>query len=297
MESTQSTPQKPKTKFKLSSLPSSPSADRYSPTKLRTNLFAPKSLSSYYHDFSETNNLANNDSQSSSSKVRSSVLSEIDEFISNVKTIERINKGKEYDATRKRLDVEDISKLIHKLEENDHKEKIANTQKDGENNTSHLETGLKYVMYKDRELKESSEEKTTTSALSPNLRKAQSSQKTLTTDSYITEEVQSVTSSEDTQATAIHYVKSAPEVSHLPNEKYTHENKVTLTYKRDVRQNVPQSGYAGDTKSSVPSIDSLKILSLRDLWNDKEGGECSSSERTRLLHKLEEEKLRRQVCN
>lgn len=297
MESAQSTPQKPKTKFKLSSLPSSPSTDRYSPTKLRTNLFAPKNLASYYQDISESNNLVNVDSQTSS-KGKSSLFSEIDEFISNVKTIERINKGKEYDATRKRLDVEDINRLIHKLEENDQKEKVANTQKHDEDNIPHFETGIKYVMYKDRDVKENSEEKTSANVPSPNLKKAQPSQKTVTTtDSYITEEIQSVTSSEDTQTTAIHYSKSAPEVSHTPNEKYTHENKVTLTYKRDVRQNVPQSGYVGDTRSSVPSIDSLKILSLKDLWSDKEAGECTTSERTRLLQKLEEEKLRRQVCN
>lgn len=282
MESAQSTPQKPKTKFKLSSLPSSPNTDRYSPTKLRTNLFAPKNLASYYQDISESNNLVNVDSQTSS-KGKSSLFSEIDEFISNVKTIERINKGKEYDATRKRLDVEDVNKLIHKLEENDEKK---------EENRAHLETGIKYVMYKDRDI---TEEKTTPS---PNLKKTQPSQKTVTTtDSYITEEIQSVTSSEDTQTTAIHYSKSAPEVTHTPTEKYTHENKVTLTYKRDVKQNVPQGGYVGDARSSVPSIDSLKILSLKDLWSDKEAGECTASERTRLLQKMEEEKLRRQVCN
>lgn len=279
IESTQSTPQKPKTKFKLSSLPSSPSTDRYSPTRLRTNLFAPRKPANSYQDI---------DSQTSSSKVKSSILSEIDEFISNVKTIERINKGREYDASRKRLDVEDINKLIHKLEENKDKEPIP--QKD----ENELGSRLKYIMYKDRDVRETCEEKINAS---PTLKKTQPSQKTVTTtDSYITQEVQSVTSSKDTQSAPVHYVKSAPEISDIPNERYTRENKVTLTYKRDAIENLPRS-YAGETaKSSIPSIDSLKIFSLRDLWYQKEDDEFSSNERTRLLQKLEEEKLRRQVC-
>lgn len=294
MESTQSTPQKPRTKFKLNSLPSSPNADRYSPTKLRTNLFAPRNIANHYQDMTESNNnLANVDSHTSSSKVKSSVLSEIDEFISNVKTIERINKGKGCDAARKRLDVEDINRLINKLEKDEDKEKVNAQENELIDNTIESATGVKYVMYKDRDSKTTSEIKLT----SPNLKKAQPSQKTVTTtDSYITEEVQSVTSSEDTQTTTLHYVKSAPEISQLPSDNFTHENKVTLTYKRDVRQNIPHNS-AGDGKSSVPSIDSLKILSLRDLWSEKQGGEFNSSERTRFLQKLEEEKLRRQVRN
>lgn len=301
LDSTQSTPQKPRTKFKLNSLPSSPNADRYSPRRPRTNLFAPKNYGRSYQDTVDTNHLAHTDSQSSS-KVKSNVLSEVDEFISNVKTIERINKGKEYDAARRRLDVEDINKLIQKLENEDEKQgatKVA-TWKCGDNADSVPDygTGMKYVMYKDRDVKEANEEKTSAKTTSPLSKNKKPSQKTITTtDSYITEEVRSATSSEDTQTTALHYVKSAPEISQLPPENFTRENKVTLTYKRDVRQNFPGS-YAGDAvKSSVPSIDSLKLLSLRDLWNQKEGGEYNAGEKTRLLQKLEEEKLRRQVCS
>lgn len=285
LDSAQSTPQKPRTKFKLNSLPSSPSADRYSPRRPRTNLFAPKNYTRSYQDVAESNYLARPDPQVTSSKVKNPILTEIDEFISNVKTIERINKGKEYDPTKRRLDVEDINKLIQKLEKEEEKQEVSNN--------ANTEYNMKYVMYKDREAKESTEPKTATS---PQPKTVQPSQKTLTTtDSYITEDVRSATSSEDTQTTALHYVKSAPEMSQIPVENFMRENKVTLTYKRDVKQNFP-GNYAGDgARSSVPSIDSLKLLSLRDLWSQKDGGEFNVGERTRLFQKLEEEKLRRQV--
>lgn len=280
LDSAQSTPQKPRTKFKLNSLPSSPSSDRYSPRRPRTNLFAPRNHGRSHQDVAETSNFARAGSQDSSAKAK--VLSEIDEFISNVRTIERINKGKEYDATKRRLDVQDVNKLIQKLEREEQKQEAS---KGGE-----ASADMKYVMYKDRE---TADAKTSTSPLPKG---AHLSQKTLTnTDSYITEEVRSASSSEDTQTTAIHYVKSAPEISQLPSDNFIRENKITMTYKRDIKHNFP-GNHVGDVgKSSVPSIDSLKLLSLRDLWSQKDGGEYNVGERTRLLQKLEEEKLRRQV--
>lgn len=291
MDSTQSTPQKPKTKFKLNSLPSSPSSDRYSSRRPRTSLFAPGNIIRTHQDIAELNNEPHTDS--SLSRPKSAVLSEIDEFISNVKTIERINKGKQYDAARKRLDRDDISKLIQKLEKEQEQEKAQQTKtwKCGENiNTvPDGDSGMKYILYKDRDQSEN-----TSSFLPKRLQKSVTN-----TESYITEEIQSATSSEDTRTTAIHYVKSAPEISQIPSgtENFIRENKVTFTYKNDVKQNFPGSSAGDAARSSIPSVESLKLLSLRDLWGQKkEAREFSTGDGTRLHQKLEEEKLRRQVC-
>lgn len=283
LDSAQSTPQKPRTKFKLNSLPSSPTSDRFSPRRPKTNLFAPKSYS-----FKSSQDLDFGDSRNSRSK--SAILSEIDEFISNVKTIERLDKE------RSRLDADDLSKLMNKLDrKNDATVKVSAWQcGDDANSIPDRGSGLKYILYKDREAKESSETKKGTETAASKPKDQHTSQKTLQTnsDSYITEEVRSVTSSEDTQTTAVHYVKSAPEVA----QKADTQDSLTVTYKRDIKKNFPGTLPSETAKSSVPSLDSLRLLSLRDLWGQKESSaEVGGGERTKLLQKLEEEKLRRQV--
>lgn len=79
--STQSTPQRPHTKFKLNSLPASPYVDKFNHNR---NFLEVKSLLSS----------PNRTKQSPSSSVHkgdSSTLSEVDTFLSKVKTIQRLN--------------------------------------------------------------------------------------------------------------------------------------------------------------------------------------------------------------
>lgn len=85
-KSTQSTPQKPRTIFKLNSLPSTPSSKNISP-RVRRKVVG-RSPQRGDHNFKDT-------TQNTSGEGRKSkILNDIDEFVKNVKTLKRLSAAK-----------------------------------------------------------------------------------------------------------------------------------------------------------------------------------------------------------
>ncbi|KAF2900663.1 hypothetical protein ILUMI_05526 [Ignelater luminosus] len=139
--STQSTPQKPRTRVKLNSLPSTPSTDRYIPDRFPVNRIAFKahheqkgkpyipSLSNK-EQHSYRSSVSSNDNRQQQ-KAQTEMLSEIDNFISNVNTIKKFqavrNLNPEFESSKlsdekstvvrkPEINVNDVDNMLHAME-------------------------------------------------------------------------------------------------------------------------------------------------------------------------------------
>lgn len=329
-DSTQSTPQKPRTKFKLNSLPSSPNEGRYSPRKPRINLFAPKTpAANYAGDY-------NKEAHSSKEKVKNQkddeqqylILGEIDNFISNVRTIQRLNTAKSLSNVNldsKNPDVGDINTLTkfkNDVPEHMHKQKTWRCG-DDISTVPDYGTGMRAAMHGNSEQSEAKLEQPfvqrhlTSESTSSLEHGPLTSERSVpgNNDSFCTDDV-SLSSSDSTQTTALPNMKETGNKSTISPSEVIHSNalKALDLHKRLLSQSVtppPQeSHYVGSNKPDYnpinmnsnteyipPRIDDLKLFSLKDLWGSRESGKASqkTSDSTLLL-RLEEEKLRRQVC-
>lgn len=88
-KSTQSTPQKPRTIFKLNSLPTTPSTVDISP-RPRRKLYNRSQVKVYRNSKEDLRNI--NETTSDKNKIK--ILNDIDEFITNVKTLQKISAAR-----------------------------------------------------------------------------------------------------------------------------------------------------------------------------------------------------------
>lgn len=324
-DSVQSTPQKPRTKFKLNSLPSSPNTGRYSP-RSRINLFSPKNPSDKIQDL-HIRQHTNRNNVTEKQKA-TAMLGEIGNFISNVKTIQRINTTKIIDgpsaSNAKRLGAGDVNRLIDKLDSQEkHTEKRSTWDcGDNINTVPDYDTGMRQTMYNKQPTSFNPPEipfqKSTVNKKS-SVNKEAPSEPSLQTasDQYIDE--RSLSSTDSTQTTALYNLKytnrpldnsSPSEIIHsnalraidLHKELLNRSNSPPFqdaafeklnTFDRSPKRYSQHYDSTGDIEC-VP-LRNLKLLSLRDLWSQKESSSDVVEGTSCLSVKLEEEKLRRQV--
>ncbi|KAJ8920372.1 hypothetical protein NQ315_005237 [Exocentrus adspersus] len=274
-QSTQSTPQKPHTKFKLNSLPSSPYVDKFSPSKPTRTA----------RDFKTSSPKDTRRLSPDATPVRDGqVLNEIDTFLSKVKTIQRINAARN-------LEREFGDGGIPRGEK--HEEPVVTkeaTWRQGDNKESVPDygMGMRDNLYKDR-----------AKANNPgDIYKKQTN--SLTNDSWtsIDRYPSSDSSSESTQITAYNNYKKersdliSPQLhTHALNSINMHKKLLEgETQKLDSRNKVKDPKPRGTNTLS----DNLGLLSLADIWS--KNSHLVHSNPSQLLQKLQEEKFRRQHC-
>lgn len=321
-DSAQSTPQKPRTKFKLNSLPSSPNTGTYSP-RSRINLFSPKNPSDKIQDLHIRQHVNRNNI--TEKQKASAMLGEIGHFITNVKTIQRINTSKNIDepssSNMKRLGAGDVNRLIDKLESQEKQTEKRSTWDCGDNiNTvPDYGMGMRQNMYNKQPTNLNSPEKPFQKSAATKLTSANKevpSEASLQTpsDQYIDE--RSLSSTDSTQTTALYNLKypnrPVDRLDHSPPSEIIHSNALRAIdlhnklLNRSISPSFQDAGFDRSPKKYSQHYDSsgepecvplrnLKLLSLRDLWSQKESSSDVVEATSCLSVKLEEEKLRRQV--
>nr|CAI5828873.1 unnamed protein product [Callosobruchus analis] len=274
--STQSTPQKPHTKFKLSSLPCSPNVDRNTPS--RYGLGIPR-----------TPKLEN----SSPNKSENSTLGEIDTFLSKVRTIQRLNAVRSLDFNKDFTSNESLGKKSskevtdvmaelkrqqEKLETSPIKEHVAVKEKtwqpgDVKDSVPDYNMGIRNTMYDHGEP----------------THKAEIHNNSLDTsaDRYPSSD----SSSELTQMTAF----KRPSKSNLLNSPLHSHALDILNLHRQVQEDSDKRvKKKSKTKSGHGLNDNFGLLSLADIFSsNSQLLQCSQAQ---LTQKLKEENLRRQHC-
>lgn len=278
-ESTQSTPQKPRSKFKLNSLPSSPNTPRNSPRRSRVNLFSPKTS-----DQTEVKKTSASDTRTAKE-----LLGEIDNFISNVKTIQRINTAR----TLSEGGVVNTSKPVDKLEDQDFKKQSVWACGDNANTVPDYGMGMVNNMYKPQL---SAERLCEQVELLPSGKGPTVSEASFLTNSESNADTISLSSSDSTQMTAVHKAPATGSQSNT-NSIYLNAVKTMDRHKRLMSGDMSptREDYGKGDSGRLPDINDLHLLSLRDLWGQKETSKHIERPTSSLAVKLEEEKLRRQV--
>lgn len=322
-DTAQSTPQKPRTKFKLNSLPSSPSGARYSPRRSRTNLFAPKAADvnnagDYKPVQSNNDVVAKVVKNKSDQEENNMILGEIDHFISNVRTIQRLNAIKNSSNTNmdtKNAELENATEQVQKRS-------IWNCG-DDINTVPDYNTGMRDAMYGDiQKNKTKTEEpfvqqRLSTISASP----VEQTPAPMNSDSFYTDDV-SLSSSDSTQTTTLHK-KHSDDLKKAASSEAIHSNalrtldmhrkllsrSVSPPNQRESEHERKEQGKTSDRTSSYntvnveesvdyipPRIDDLRLFSLKDLWGTRDSarGNLRGGDSNYVL-KLEEERLRRQV--
>lgn len=234
LSSTQSTPQKPRSIFKLNSLPPSPT------TTTTTKRFSPKKYGNGRND--------NADNQSEKVKL----LNEIDNFISNVKKSNKVARNldddyKSFAPTKRSLEVKDVNAFLDDVE--------ACLCPNGLNSANvNMLTA------------------TSASDLIP----------TSGTDSLVSMDTLTTSSSDSTQVTAYH--NGNPEAQARTKDFFR-----SKTSSPQRTANIPHRSSSWESDSTKREMEARRLLSLTDLWGQyaAEGGN--------LVNKLEEERLRRKV--
>lgn len=303
-QSTQSTPQKPHTKFKLNSLPASPNIDKLSPSR---NLKVTRDFRSITKATSPRN--TRRISPDVTPVKDSQMLNEIDTFLSKVKTIQRINaarnlerdfndignaRGEKNTGDRFRGDYNEQQNKISESHRQQNEPKFAEpviakekAWRQGDNKASVPDYGMgvRESLYKEHS--KSKKPKT-------NYKNLTEYNNSTINDSWTSVDryPSSDSSSESTQITAYDNY-----VSLLSPELHTNALNVLNMHKqlKNESQKVNVKSKAKDLKlrSANTLSDNLGLLSLADIWNANSHGAHSNP--SQLLQKLQEEKLRRQV--
>lgn len=302
-QSTQSTPQKPHTKFKLNSLPASPNIDKLSPSRslkvTRDFRFATKTTSPRNTRRLSPDVTPVKDCQ---------MLNEIDTFLSKVKTIQRINAARNLER-----EFNDVG--IPRSERNEVGDKLPDFDqpKVNENYRQQVEskftepTILKEKTWRQGDNKESVpdygmgirenlyKERPKSNKPKISYKKPTEFNNSAINDSWTSADKypSSDSSSESTQITAYDNY-----VSLLSPDLHSNALNV-LNLHKQLLKNEPQKVNAkGKTKELKPRgantlSDNLGLLSLADIW--RTSSQAVHSNPSQLLQKLQEEKLRRQV--
>nr|CAH7739211.1 unnamed protein product [Callosobruchus chinensis] len=277
--STQSTPQKPHTKFKLNSLPCSPNVDRNTPS--RYNGFG-------IHKTPKSEN-------SSPNKSENGTLGEIDTFLSKVRTIQRLNAVRSLEkdfnkdftsneslgkkSSKEVTDVmAELKRQQEKLESSPVKEHIAVKQKtwqpgDVKNSVPDYDMGIRNTMYDHGDPTHKPDfhnDSLDTSA-----------------DRYPSSD----SSSEPTQMTAF---KRSSKNNLLSSPLHSHALDILNLHRQVQEDSEKKVKKKSKIKSGQGLNDNFGLLSLADIWSsNSQLLQCSQAQ---LTQKLKEENLRRQHC-
>ncbi|VEN64702.1 unnamed protein product [Callosobruchus maculatus] len=277
--STQSTPQKPHTKFKLSSLPCSPNVDRNTPSQYN-GLGIPKTPKS---------------ENSSPNKSESGTLGEIDTFLSKVRTIQRLNAVRSLEkdfnkdftsneslgkkSSKEVTDVmAELKRQQEKLDSSPIKEYVAMKEKtwqpgDIKNSVPDYNMGVQNTMYDHGDP----------------THKADIHNDSLDTsaDRYPSSD----SSSDPTQMTAF---KRPSKTNLLTSPLHSHALDILNLHKQVQEDSEKRVKKKSKTKSGLGLNDNFGLLSLADIWSsNSQLLQCSQAQ---LTQKLKEENLRRQHC-
>ncbi|CAH1961603.1 unnamed protein product [Acanthoscelides obtectus] len=277
--STQSTPQKPHTKFKLSSLPCSPNIDRHTPSR--------------YNCLGLPNSCAKSEN---SSPNKNDTMGEIDTFLSKVRTIKRLNAVRSLEkdfnrdfnsndslGTKSSKEVTDVMAELKKQQENlealaPNKEPEAVKGKtwqagDVKDSVPDYSMGVRDTLY-------DCGEPTT-------LKKIYNDSLNTSADKYPSSD----SSSEPTQMTAF---KRPSKSSLLSNPLHSHALDILNLHKQVQEDSEKKVKKKNKIKSGQGLTDNFGLLSLADIWgSNSQLLQCSQAQ---LSQKLKEENLRRQHC-
>lgn len=325
-DSAQSTPQKPRTKFKLNSLPSSPNGGRYSPRRSRTSLFVPKAVDGHSRgDYKQVRSadeaISKITNERGEQQENNLILGEIDHFISNVRTIQRLNADRDRNLTDAKSKTPEPKEREQNALEGVQKRKAWRCG-DDISTVPDYGTGMRTAMHTDLPQTVTKTEDPFVQQNLPTINACPSEQASMpaNSDSFYTDDI-SLSSSDSTQATTLQNIKHTDGLKKAASSEVIHSNALrALDLHRKLlsrsvspqpqqeSQNVRKDyGKSSDRSSSYtavnvnesveyvpPRIDDLRLFSLKDLWGSKNLKKTGDSD---YVLRLEEERLRRQVCN
>ncbi|CAH0553285.1 unnamed protein product [Brassicogethes aeneus] len=291
--STQSTPMKSPSKFRLNSLPASPNLNSFSPKKAFSNRKSPRKRTHYTNDFNEGGG---------------EMLSEIDQFLTKVKTIQhynaarnlekefserndnKLNGNMQMDEVEEMLKEIDIQKKhiecrIKSKEEEIMAKEIANTKQATWRCGDNESTVPDYILVSKNKNPEMELNKKSIFVpyLSENTNKKELKIKTPDTSS----------SSESTQATAFYNCKGNNDLLNNP----LHSNAMNiLNMHKQLEDSMEETINKSKENNKIMQNkyqpnNHLELISLADIWNPNRAENNST-----IKNKLHEENLRRQHC-
>ncbi|KAI4459247.1 centrobin [Holotrichia oblita] len=290
-ESTQSTPQKPQTRFKLGSCASS-STERYSPRK--KNIFSPTKVNLNIGKIKE-----NSQNYQRKNEATKEILQEIDQYICSMQNSKE-NSTKSENISKDTLNLKDLDHMLRKIDQQTHQfdvqDSLRNNLPRQNVNSLDFNTQMKYQR--------------NPLPLHKNTGHVPSTSDISSYNESVNEKTDSISSSSDsTQMTALptttnrlhaggdyNYgqIRSNVNVSQLEHQNYVHsQNKVQD--QRDSR-NFKQSISQNSKQQQLNSRQDYRLLSLSHLWSRTNETQEYLTTEEKTLQKLEEEKLRRQHC-
>lgn len=315
ISSTQSTPQKPRTIFKVNSLPPTPQAGRYNPAHSRITKNLPNSRKVQVPE-------SNPENVNQTEKIK--LLNEIDDFISNVKSCNKLGrrnleqefnasnnvKGK-YVSNKQALDLKDVDQMLTNMEKRQMniETEILNRDNNERSWNEHQNIVPNHV-YNNKSNHIPLINTLTATSLSETI-------PSISDDSFVNIEASedaAVSSSNSTQVTAfqnVNYSQNMVQPSsglygttlnalkmhqQILSRESTSSSNIEQVSKGDVRNSrypIHRSSSL-DNRPTVSLDSNVKLLSLTDLWGQYAADGERVTNKT-YMNKLEEERMRRKV--
>lgn len=290
-DSTQSTPQKPQTRFKLGSCAST-STDRYSPRK--KNIFSPTKVNLNIGKIKE-----NSQNYQRKNEATKEILQEIDQYIYNMQNSKE-NSTKSENISKDSLNLKDLDYMLRKIDQQTHQFDVQDSLRDNlpKQNVNNIECNTQ-MKFQQNPL-----------PLQKNAGHLPSTSDVSSYNESANEKTDSISSSSDsTQMTALpnttsrlhaggdyNYgqIRSNGSSSQLGNQNYMQSQSKVQGQRdsRNVKQTISQNS---SRQHQANARQDYRLLSLSHLWNRTNETEEYLTREEKTLQKLEEEKLRRQV--